>query len=169
MALALAVAAAGAGTAHAADNGFYIGGSLAQTDSGVRSANFNFTDRDSGYKLIAGFRPLDLLAVEVNYVDLGEPRAGALRAQSTGVDAFVMGFLPIPLIDVYGKVGLVNWRTTASGPGLTLHRTGNDLALGAGVQVHLGSLAARLEYESLNADELAKPNFISLGLTYTFL
>jgi hypothetical protein len=166
--MALAIAAVGAG-AHAADKGFYVGGSLAQTDSGVRNANFNFSDRDSGFKFIAGFRPLDLLAFEVNYVDLGQPRVGALQAKSSAVDGFVMAFLPIPLVDVYGKVGLVSWRTAESGPGLSFHRTGSDLALGAGVQVHLGSVAARLEYESLNANELAKPSFISLGATYTFL
>jgi hypothetical protein len=165
----LAVGIMSVASAGAADKGFYVGGSLAQIDSGVRNANFNFSDRDSGYKLIAGFRPLDLLAIEANYVDLGKPRGGALQASTQAVDAFVLGFLPIPVVDVFGKVGLVSWKTAESAPGLSFRRSGSDLALGAGVQLHFGSLAARLEYESLNAQELAKPSFISLGLTYTFL
>jgi hypothetical protein len=156
-------------SAGAAENGFYVGGSLAQADSGVHNANLNFSDHDTGYKFFAGVRPVSLLAVEASYVDLGQPRVGALRASTQAVDGFVMAYLPIPVIDVFGKIGLVSWRTDASAPSLSLHRSGNDLALGAGVQMNFGALGARLEYESLNASELAKPNFISLGLTYTFL
>jgi len=156
-------------SAVAAENGFYVGGSLAQADSGMRNANLDFSDHDTGYKFFAGFRPTSLLGVEASYVDLGQPRVGAVRASTQAVDAFVMAYLPIPVIDVFGKVGLVSWKTDASAPSLSLRRTGNDLALGAGVQMNFGSLGARLEYESLNASELAKPNFVSLGLSYTFL
>jgi hypothetical protein len=157
------------GSAVAADNGLYIGASLAQTDSGVRSGNFNFKDRDSGYKFIAGFRPIDLFAVEMNYVNLGQPSVGAQQTSTTAVDGFFVAFLPIPVIDVFGKVGLVSWKTDASAPSLSFRRRGSDLALGAGVQVNFGGFGARLEYESLNASEIAKPSFISLGATYTFL
>jgi hypothetical protein len=157
------------GSAIAADNGFYIGAALAQTDSGVRSGSFNFKDRDSGYKFIAGFRPIDLFAVEVNYVDLGRPAAGAQRTSTTAVDGFVVAFLPVPVVDVFGKVGLVSWQTAANAPSLSFRRRGSDLALGAGVQINFGGFGARLEYESLNASEIAKPSFISLGVTYTFL
>jgi hypothetical protein len=75
----------------------------------------------------------------------------------------------VPVIDVFGKVGLVSWKTDAMAPSLSFRRRGSDLALGAGVQVNFGGFGARLEYESLNASEIAKPSFISLGATYTFL
>ncbi len=163
------VALLASGSVVAADNGFYVGASLAQTDSGVRSGNFNFKDRDSGYKFIAGFRPIDMFAFEMNYVDLGQPSDGAQQASTTAVDGFLVGFLPIPVLDVFGKVGLVSWKTDASAPSLAFRRSGSDLALGVGVQVNFGGLGARLEYESLNASEIAKPSFISLGVTYTFL
>ncbi len=153
----------------AADRGFYIGAGLGQSESGVRAGSFNFKDRDTGYKLIAGFRPLKVFAAELNYLDLGKPASGTQQAKSHAVGAFALVFLPLPIVDVYGKAGLVSWKTDASAPTLSFNRSGSDLAWGAGVQFHLGSLAARLEYEALNASHLAKPTFLTLGATYTFL
>ena len=167
--IALGLALLCCGTALAADHGFYVGAGLGQSESGVRAGSFNFKDRDTGYKLIAGFRPLDLFAVELNYLDLGKPSGGGQQSKTTAADGFVLVFLPLPIIDVYGKVGLVSWKTDASAPALSLRRSGSDFALGAGLQFHLGSLAVRLEYEALNANELAKPTFLTLGATYTFL
>jgi Outer membrane protein beta-barrel domain len=159
----------GSGAAAAANTGFYLGGALGQSESGVRNSSFNFKDRDSGYKLIAGFRPLSLLALELNYVDLGKSSVSGAQAKTKAVDGFLVGYLPVPVIDIYGKLGLASWKTDASVPGLSLHITGSDPAAGAGVQVHFGGLAARLEYEIFNAKEVAKPTLLSLGLTYTFL
>lgn len=159
----------GTQAALAADHGFYIGAGLGQSESGVRAGSFNFKDRDTGYKLIAGFRPLDLFSAELNYLDLGKPASGAQQAKTHGVGAFGMLFLPLPIVDVYGKAGLVSWKTDATGPTLAFNRSGSDFAWGAGVQFHLGSLAARLEYEALDAGDLAKPTFLTLGATYTFL
>ena len=155
--------------AGAVDHGFYIGAGLGQSESGVRAGGFNFKDRDTGYKLIAGFRPLDVFAAELNYLDLGKPSSGAQQSKSHAVGAFALVFLPLPIVDVYGKAGLVSWKTDASAPSLSFSRSGSDRAWGAGVQFHLGSLAARLEYEALDASELAKPTFLTLGATYTFL
>ena len=158
----------GTGTALGADTGLYLGGALGQSESGVRDSSFNFKDRDQGYKLIAGVRLMKLLAVELNYVDLGNSSVGTAQAKTKATDGFVLAFLPLPVVDVYGKLGYVSWKTDASAPGLSLHRSGSDPAFGAGVQLHFGSLAARLEYEVLDAPEAAKPTLLSLGATYTF-
>ena len=156
--------------AFAVDKGFYVGAALGQTESGVRDSNFNFKDRDQGYKLIAGIRMLGVLGAELNYVDLGTSSVGGAHARTKATDAFAMVFLPIPLVDVYGKLGLVSWKTDASAPTLgSFRRTGSDMAYGAGVQLHFGSLSARLEYDAFNAKEAARPNMLSLGATYTFL
>ena len=60
----------------AADNGFYIGASVGQGGVDTESADFGFVTEDfdgddTGFKVIAGFRPLEWLAIEANYVDLG--------------------------------------------------------------------------------------------------
>ncbi len=155
--------------AFSVDKGFYLGASLGQSESGLRDSNFNFKDRDQGYKLIAGIRPLSLLAVELNYVDLGTSSVAGAQARTKAADGFALVFLPIPVVDVYGKVGYVSWKTDASAPNLSLHASGKDLAYGAGVQVHFASLSARLEYEAFEAQAAAKPTLLSLGVTYTFL
>jgi opacity protein-like surface antigen len=155
--------------ATAAEHGFYLGAGLGQSESGVRSGTLNFKDSATGYKLIAGFRPLDVFAAELNYVDLGKSSSGPLLSKSQAVDGFVLVFLPLPVVDVYGKAGLLSWKTDVTAPSLSLSRSGSDFAWGAGVQFRFGSLAARLEYEALNASVLAKPTFLTLGATYTFL
>ena len=157
------------GTAAAANHGFYVGAGLGQTESGISAGSLNFKDSDTGYKLIAGFRPLDLFAAELNYVDLGNPASGAQQSKTKALDGFVLLFLPLPVIDIYGKAGLVSWKTDVSAPALSLSTSGSDFAWGAGVQFSLGSLAVRLEYEALDASELAKPTIVTLGATYTFL
>src|SRR5882672_647715 len=128
--------------AFSVDKGFYVGAALGQSESGLRNSSFNFKDRDQGYKLIAGIRPLKLVAVELNYVDLGTSSVGGAQAKTKAADGFALVFLPIPLVDVYGKLGYVSWKTDAAAPAFALHRSGSDLAYGAGVQVHFASLSA---------------------------
>jgi OOP family OmpA-OmpF porin len=84
-----ALVAALAGTAHAADTGFYVGGGIGQSkysdDLGdqVRSAYFGNTgysvtsaeltdDSDTAYKIFGGYRFLPWLGVELAWNDLGE-------------------------------------------------------------------------------------------------
>ena len=166
-ALALACATA---PAFSVDKGFYVGASLGQSESGLRDSNFNFKDRDQGFKVIAGIRPLSLVAFELNYIDLGNANVGGAQAKTKAGAGYAMLFLPIPVVDVYGKLGYVSWKTDASAPSVaTFRTTGSDLAYGAGVQVHFNALSARLEYEAFDAQAAAKPTFLSLGLTYTFL
>lgn len=171
--LAMCVAA---GTAAAVDHGFYLGGSLGQSDSGLRSGNVNYSDNDVGYKLIAGFRALKVLAFEVNYVDLGSASTGGAQAKTKALDGFVLGILPIPLVDIYGKLGVVSWKTDASTTGVnapgysgfSFSHSGSDLAYGAGVQMNFGAISARIEYEGFDIQQASTPTLLSLGVTYTF-
>ena len=63
----------------AADNGFYLGGSVGQVNLKIDDLTGNvfpdddFDSDDTAFKLIAGIRPLDWLAVEAAYVNFGEP------------------------------------------------------------------------------------------------
>jgi Outer membrane protein beta-barrel domain len=164
---ALAICAA-AGRASAAEDGFYLGGSLGQSTSGLRAGTVNYSDNDLGYKLIAGFRVFKLLAVEVNYVDLGSTNTGGVQAKTKALDGFVMGFLPVPVVDIYGKLGVVSWQTDASAPNFSLSHNGSDLAYGAGVQMHFGAVGARLEFEGFDVQQASTPTLLSLGVTYTF-
>ena len=56
----------------AADNGFYLGAGVSQAKTELSFDDFGSDDvDDTGFKIIGGCRPLDFLAVEANYMDLG--------------------------------------------------------------------------------------------------
>jgi len=166
-----------AGQALAADNGFYLGAGVGQAnvqvDAGAGLPAFD--EDDTGFKVIAGFRPLDWFAAEVNYVDLGSPSgdvAGTrIETDASGLSGFGMLFLELPLVDLYGKLGVVRWDASASAPDFDLSGddSGTDFAWGAGVQVRLLSFGVRLEYERFEISDLDETSFLSLAVTYTFL
>ncbi|HET6630356.1 MAG TPA: outer membrane beta-barrel protein [Woeseiaceae bacterium] len=169
--------------AYAQDSGFYLGGGITRTSLDTSSdfvqdaPDFSLDDDDNGWKLIAGIRPLDWLAVEGNYVDFGGVNAGndALGGEYelTGFDVFAVGFLSAPFVDVFGKVGAIRWdadgRVNFGGVSFSDSESGTDLAYGAGVQARFGSLAGRLEYERFEVDGTDEVAMLTLGVTFTFL
>ena len=159
-----------AGAAMAADNGIYIGGSIGQANVEVEDDLADFDGDDTGFKVIAGIRPLDFLGFELNYVDLGAPEEGGVEVDATGIDAFAVGFLPLPLVDLFAKVGVVSWDSSVSVDGVeVVDDSGEDLAYGVGAQARFGSIAVRAEYEIFDIDDTDDVNMLSLGLTWTFL
>jgi Outer membrane protein beta-barrel domain len=156
----------------AADNGFYLGGSIGQANIEVDDVTFSgedFDADDTGYKLIAGIRPLDWLGVEASYVNFGEPDdtlAGTnLEVEGDGISAFAVGFLATGPVDLFAKVGLLSWDSRIVG----FNEDGTDLAYGVGAQLRLLGLGVRAEYEIFDVDDVDDLNMISIGVTYTFL
>jgi opacity protein-like surface antigen len=158
----------------AADNGFYLGGSIGQANlkiddltDGVSTQDFDADDM--AFKLIAGMRPLDWLGIEAAYVNFGEPEdtvlGTKLKAEGDGISAFAVGFLPAGPIDVYAKLGLISWDSKISG---TFDDDGTDLAYGVGAQFRVLGLSIRAEYEKFEVSDIDL-DMISVGLTYTFL
>ena len=100
-------------------NGVYLGGSVGQVNlevddlAGLSAADFN--GEDTSFKVIAGIRPLDWLAVEAAYVDFGQPDDTVLgdrfEAEGDGISAFGIGFLALGPVDLFGKLGLIDWDT----------------------------------------------------------
>jgi hypothetical protein len=157
------------GTAIAADNGFYLGASIGQSNVDVSSGVAHANGDDTGFKAIAGFRPLDYFAVEVNYVDFGEVSDGQYKAESDALSAYAVGFLPVGPIDLFAKAGLVNSDTSLKGTVNEAFKSdGTDFTYGVGFQFRLLSLSARIEYEIYDIQDVKDLNLLSLGLTYTF-
>lgn len=152
----------------AADNGIYLGAALAQSDSGISNGTLNYSDSHSGYKIFAGVRPIDSLAIEASYADFGSG-SGSATASSTSSSAYALLIAPITLLDVYGKVGMSRWQTDLSTPAGGSRLSGTDLAWGGGIGLHFTSLGARLEYERVQNGGGPNLSMISLGLSYTFL
>lgn len=157
----------------AADNGIYLGVSVGQAGLDIDniSGAADFKGKDTGYKFIAGIRPLDWLAVEASYVNFGKPDdtvlSQQLKAEGDGISAFAVGFLPVGPFDVFAKAGLLTWDTKVATR--SFDRDGTDFAYGAGVQFRLLSLSIRAEYEKFNVDEVDDLDMVSIGVTYTFL
>jgi len=61
-------------SSNAVDNGIYLGASIGQSGVDIDEAGFDggdFSSDATGFKVIAGWRFLDWLSIEGNYVDLG--------------------------------------------------------------------------------------------------
>lgn len=162
--------------AMAADNGIYLGASLGQ--GGVQADQvINGVDFDAsslGFKVIAGWRFLDWLAVEANYVDLGtgDDKVQGVKVESdvSGISASAVGFLPIGPVDLFARVGAINWDADldVSGVSGNFSDDGTDLTYGVGAQFRVWSLSIRGEYEVFDI-EGADVDLISVGVTWTFL
>ncbi len=157
--LLLVIALALGASAAQADNAyFYVGGGISKDKlSDIVNSGTNFADIDStSWKLFAGLRPVSVVAIEADYLDLGSQTSTFVTTTtSSNAKAFAgyaVGFLPIPLpfLDVFGKAGLARWRLNGSGasPLTSFSTSGTEFAWGAGAAVHVGNFGARLEYEN---------------------
>jgi hypothetical protein len=190
--------------------GIYVGGAIGEahvetnhlsSPSTLVPTLGDFKENHSAYKVMIGVRPISLFGTELAYVDFGHPR-GAVAAGAVssipGVNAtaaadvtmkgpalFAMLYLPIPIVDVYVKLGEARLQTTANatvtltGPivCVTGHptcqfsqstgATNTGFAAGVGAQFKLGAAAVRGEYERFNAAG-GNPGLFSVGLSWTF-
>jgi hypothetical protein len=160
--------AAMAPQAAAADNGFYLGAGITSSKFDVGNASDSLDD--NSYKIIAGFRPLDWLAVEGNFIDLGsESDPGiSLDAQAFTVSGLLIAEFAV--IDLYARLGMANWKLDAEFDNLNSSDDGWEPTYGVGIGAHFGSIGVRAEYESFQVSDYDfDVNTVSLSVTYTFL
>ena len=165
--------------AFAADNGIYLGASVGQSgvtfEETIEGEDFEFDADSTGYKAILGWRFLDWLAVEANYVDLGsgDDRVAGTKIETdvNGVSLSAVGFLPVGPADLFARVGVIDWKAdvTASDLGFDASDDGTDLAYGVGAQFRVWSLGVRAEYERYDISDADTVDMVSLGVTWTFL
>jgi hypothetical protein len=165
--------AAFAPQAAAADNGFYLGAGLTQTEFDIDGLGSDSLD-DNSFKIIAGIRPLDWLAFEVNYIDLGSDDEGGTSLDTSAITASALFLKEFQIIDIYARAGLAKWDADFSDSFLgDFSDDGWEPTFGLGIGAHFGSLGLRAEYEMFSAelfDELDTDiSTISLSFTYTFL
>ncbi|HEX7035549.1 MAG TPA: outer membrane beta-barrel protein [Pseudomonadales bacterium] len=180
---AAALFAFAAGPAGAAENGFYIGGSIGSSlvedqddiDIGDEVEEFDLDDDDFGWKGFVGFQILPFLAVEGGYVDFGEVEGDTtsltVNTEIDGWNAFVVGKIPIAFVDVFGKVGIISWDLDVSlDPDAddNFSSSDEDVAYGVGAAINLGKLGIRAEAERFDVSDIDDLYLLSVGLTYTF-
>jgi hypothetical protein len=172
--------AAWAPQAAAADNGFYLGVGLTQTDAKITVDDFDGSESfdDNAFKVIVGFRPLDWLAIEANYIDLGSVEfddGSGVSIDSTAITASALLIKEFKVIDLFAKVGFAKWDSDFDVEDLgSVSEDGFEPTYGVGIGAHFGSLGLRAEYERFETEALDDEintdfDTISLSFTYTFL
>ena len=160
----------------AADNGIYLGASIGQ--SGVQADNVGFDGSDfdsssTGFKAIGGWRFIDWFAVELNYVDLGtgDDRVDGEKFEidASGVSLSAVGFLPVGPVDLFARVGAINWDADLTSDLGRISDDGTDFTWGVGAQFRVWSLSLRAEYEQFDITDADTVDMVSLGVTWTFL
>ena len=181
---------------------FYAGAAVGQADIRANEvAPLGFNEHATGWKILVGIRPISLIGAELEYVNFGHPSAqvplqpqGVFNAniqadahpRATILSGLLHAPLPVPLLDLYGKVGLSRLRTNVHAsvvcsvngintacppnfpfPAFDRDETTTEFAYGAGAQLKFSTVAARLEYERLNASG-GNPDLLSIGVTWTF-
>lgn len=207
---ALPFVAAGASafsTAALADNplGLYVGAGVGVAS--VDNSNYyypygysgGFRDRDASWKALIGVRPIPVLGAELEYLDFGSGDGsngfyGPLSYYDYGPHShpkatvlYGVGYLPLPLpfLDVYGKLGVARLQTdisyetctslsiTPSGLNCTtsvlsrIDQQNTNFAFGAGVQSKFQDFAFRAEYERIDSS-YGNPSTFMLSVTWTF-
>lgn len=188
--LLLCCALAACATPVCADDllGIYVGAGVSRTD--LRQDYYQIDSHATGWKLLAGWRPISLLGIEAEYADLGSKGVTTyggsthVSTDAKATAAFVLGYLPVPLpwIDVYGKVGAARVKANTSAVTLTGFGTcvapspcgsvstdssKDSIAWGAGLQFKWGRTAARLEYERFNGSQ-GDPAALSAEFLFNF-
>jgi OOP family OmpA-OmpF porin len=158
--------------AAAADNGFYIGAGITQTEFDIDGFGSDSLD-DNSFKIIAGFRPLDWLALEANYIDLGgdsfeDVDFGDVSVDTTAITVSALAIAEFNVIDLYARLGMANWKVDVDTDFGDASDDGWEPTYGVGIGAHFGSIGLRAEYEMFSADD-TDISTISLSFTYTFL
>lgn len=129
-------------------------------------ASCSVDDTDTGFKVFAGYRFNDFIALEGGYIDLGESVADAVvpvtaTAALTAEGGYVSLLPQIPVGTVgsiFGRIGLsaVDAELTASGGGETFSDSSGaaGVVFGFGGEVHLNEqVSIRAEWERHSFDE----------------
>lgn len=161
-----------AGGAHAAEPGVYFGGSVGQSNVKIDDVDFDTTE--TGYKAFVGYNFLPYLGVEGGYVDFGSPSdnfgPASIELDLTGLEAFVVGTLPVGPVDLFAKAGAIEIKAELDAKNTVfgdLSEDNSDLyfAYGAGAAMNFGKFAIRIEAEGYDISDVDL-YFISLGATY---
>jgi OmpA-OmpF porin, OOP family len=133
----------------------YVGGSLGQTKHNVTCVGCTGTDdKDTGFRLFAGYQINRNFAAELGYADLGKAKltAGAASSEidATAWDLSAIGAWPIGQFSIFGRLGAYHGERKVSGNALTVSgsESKTGLTFGVGGQYDFNrNLGLRLEWQ----------------------
>ena len=194
-----AAGALGASTSVLADNplGAYIGAGAGVSNIGNDNSSYNYGYNGNFgsnlvWKVMAGIRPISIAGVELEYIDFGSNDGHdgyygnsyyfGPNSHPKATVLYGVGYLPLPFIDVYGKLGAARLQTDITSfsypPGYQncgtctpipyrIDQSDNKFAYGVGVQTHFQDFTFRAEYEGINS-QYGNPAAFTVGFTWTF-
>jgi len=161
------------------DSGFYLGAALGdfsanyQKPGDVTSEHLTF-NRDDASRILAGWRFLPYLAVQLDWSDYGRSQAAVSQlGLTTKTDAWtpsVIGTLPIGPVELFAKLGESFYNVTVNdNSGRLVDSSGNDPVYGVGVGVTvIKRLNLSLEYERIKLNSFDKPDAVWLNASWRF-
>jgi opacity protein-like surface antigen len=181
------LASASAGAADLLE--FYVGAGVGQ--STLRQDYYQIDTHVTGWKAVAGWRPLNSFGAEVEYADFGSKDVTYVSSATTtqistdahATAAFALLYLPVPVpwFDLYAKAGPARVQSntsvrftpvicpapTSCGTSSTDDSSRTSVAWGAGGQFKFGWPAVRLEYERF-AGSQGTDALLTLAVTANF-
>ena len=183
----LASAMAFVGPAFAQDAGFFVGGSVGQSDiddeitTGLIDSG-TVDGKDTAFKIFGGYMFNRHFGVEAAYIDAGEvsysgtfsgvPVTGG-TVELSAFNVSVLGNFPVnEQFSVFGKIGLFSWEAeandTTGGMPFSADDDGTDVSFGVGVAYNFTrNFGLRAEYELFKTDD-ADVSLISIGAVWRF-
>jgi OOP family OmpA-OmpF porin len=180
--------------AFAQDSKFYFGASGGQTkfDTGVTAITARLDEKDTGFKVFAGYEINENVSIEGFYADLGNASLSGTNGQTfrinnttyqftssasvsvkgTALGASILAGVPInEYVKPYAKIGFSRTKSEVSYSGTNApneSETNTEPMYGVGVDFNITkSIALRIEYEFYKSDG-EKAKLISAGVKFRF-
>lgn len=186
--LALAMVALTPLLAHASDHQIFVGAGMSASDYRLSNPDgaSPFDDDDTGFKVLAGWRPNRHFGIEASYVDHGDavlpsgiyciqlfdaPCPDAARVAGNSLSVFPTGFFTLPRVELFAKAGLTYWEIDGHSPlvpAFQVNDSGTDFAWGLGAQTRFRQFALRAEYERFQVVSDKEIGTLSLSAIWMF-
>lgn len=155
-------------------SGPYVGVRAGQAKASYDNATLT-TDSATGLGVFGGFAFNPNIAVEAEYLSLGEVKGGGFTAKSSGFSVGAVGSFPInEQFSLFGKLGYAMLVTKVTPAGVTPDLKGNAITYGLGGQYNVSpSVGIRLGWDSYKLDDSSqnfkgKNSMISVGGVFKF-
>jgi hypothetical protein len=161
--------------AHAAD-GLYLGAGVGVASVKDEVNTETFDADDASYKAFVGWRfdliPVIDLAVEAAYTEFGRPSQQLsgqdVRFKLKGPSLAGLLIFPLGPVDLYGKAGVIEWKSDRSAAGTTSSSSGTDAFYGAGIGFYVWKIGFRAEYERFQIKDVDRVDMVSLSALFQF-
>ncbi len=161
------------------DSGIYVGagaGVSNMQDSASNPGGVAFDESGTATKAFVGYYfdwiPLVKFAAEVGYRDLGKPSgtvAGVpVEYQASGFDYAALAGLGLGPIDLFARVGGMNYDLKKTVGSVSNDYTGNAPVYGIGVWFKIGGLGVRAEYDVIDIKQLDNADMATVSVFYQF-